>query len=192
MGARTRRSLRAALAGSLLIGGLTTVSLAAATALTGGTASASAVTLFSSTIAGTYPVSVPAGVTSVTIAAVGGTGGGVGGLGEPGGEGAVVTATVAVNPGDNLTVTVASNGSTTNDISTAAGGSGAGTGGEGLPEENGPSGDGGGGGSAVFDGTTPLAVAGGGGGGGFVAGGGNAGESVAAPADRPGVRPVPA
>ena len=94
-----------------------------------------------------------------------------------------MTAAAAVNAGETLTVTVAGNGSPTNDISTAAGGSGAGTGGEGLaqPPPNNPYGGGGGGGSAVFDGTTPLIVAGGGGGGGYFTAGGNAGESVPDP-----------
>ena len=85
MDIRRRRSLRTVLAGSLIIGGLTTLSLAATTALTIGTASATPATLFSSTTAGSYAVTVPGGVTSVTIAAVGGTGGT--GDGASGGEG---------------------------------------------------------------------------------------------------------
>ena len=72
---RRRGSLRAALAGSLLFGGLATVSLAAITLLAAGTASASPTTLFSSATTGPHAVTVPAGVTRVTITAVGGTGG---------------------------------------------------------------------------------------------------------------------
>ena len=131
-------------------------------------------------------MSVPPGVTSLTIATVGGTGGNgdtEGAGSQPGGQGAVVTATVAVNPGDNLTVTVAGNGSFADGFSTAAGGFGAGTGGEGSNLQTPSSfplggGTSGGGGSAVFDGTTPLAVAGGGGGGGFLTSGGNAGAAA--------------
>ncbi len=61
-----RKYCRTLLAGSLLIGGLTAVSLAATTALTTGTASANTATLFSETTPGTYSVKVPGGVTSVT------------------------------------------------------------------------------------------------------------------------------
>lgn len=171
-----RRSLRTALAGSLLFGGLTTASLAAITALTPGTASASPMTtLFSSTTAGTYSVTVPPGVTSVTITAVGGTGGSVplGCIyqgfycflyygGGTGGAGAVVTATVAVVPSSVLTVTVAQNA-----------GTGAGSGGDAGsgPLTNGASG---GGASAVYEGLSPLVVA---------AGGGGAGASLNTPAN---------
>ncbi len=179
-----RRGLRTALAGSLLFGGLTTASLAAITALTPGTASASPMTtLFSSTTPGTSTVTVPPGVTSVTITAVGGTGGSIAAQcvyqgpltyfcygGGIGGAGAVVTATVAVVPSSALTVTVAQNA-----------GTGAGSGGDAgsgatLPGGNGASG---GGASAVYDGLSPLVVAGGGGGagGGPSAGGGPAGQA---------------
>lgn len=154
MDIRHRRSLRGVLTGSLLIGGLTTFSFTATTALTPGTASATPATLFSSTTAGSYAVTVPGGVTNVTVTAVGGTGEGGGG-GNPG-EGAIVTSTATVAPGDSLTVTVGANGGP------SSGGSGAGSGG------SGDEGTGGGGGSAVFDSSTPLVVAGGGGGYGII------------------------
>ena len=169
--------MRTALAGSLLFGGLTTAALAAITALTPGTASASPrTTLFSSSTPGTSTVTVPPGVTSVTITAVGGTGGSVAAgcvdqgpfvhicYGGTGGAGAVVTATIAVVPSGALTVTVARN---------AGAGSGRGGGAvSGAAIANGASG---GGASAVYHGLSPLVVAGGGGGAGALANGGPAG-----------------
>lgn len=183
MGIRRGRSLRAVLAGSLLFGGLTAVSLAATTALMVSTASASPATLFSSNTSGPYSVTVPAGVTVVNITAVGGSGGGGGFcITSPGGggEGAVVTSTATVNPGDTLTVAVAGNGVAENiACQGAAGGTGSGSGGS--SEGTGGGGGGGGGASAVFDGTAPLAVAGGGGGAASWPGGsgGNAGQDAA-------------
>ena len=157
------------MAGSLLFGGLTTASLVAVSALTVGTASASPTTLFSSTTAGSYPVHVPAGVTSVTITAVGGTGGCVANpfqCTDFGGAGAVVTdGAVAVTSGSTLTVTVAQNA-----------GSGAGSGGSGGNASFFP-GASGGGASAVYDGLSPLVVAGGGGGGSADGGGAPAGQA---------------
>jgi len=159
---RRRRSLRSVLAGSLVIGGLTTFSLAATTALMTGTASATPATLFSSTTPGTYLFTVPGGVNSVSITAVGGSGGAeAAGFGAaiPGGEGGVTTETVFVNPDDSLAVTVGADGQP--DTAGGSGGTGYGNGGNGF------AGGGGGGGSAVIDstqGNTPLAVSGGGGG----------------------------
>jgi hypothetical protein len=113
-----------------MVGGLTTVSLAATTALTTDTASAMPATLFSSTTAGSYAVTVPGGVTSVTITAVGGTGPDPSGLG---GEGGIVTVNATVAPGDSLNVTVAADG--------GEGGSGAGSGGAGSGSAGGAEGD---------------------------------------------------
>src|SRR5665213_1535139 len=111
MRTRLGRQMRAVLAGSLLFGGLTAVSLAGTTALPVGTASASPATLFSSSIAGTTTVVIPSGVTTIDITAVGGTGGAVVPAGGAGGKGAVVTASsVVVIPGARLMVTVAQNG----------------------------------------------------------------------------------
>ncbi len=162
MDIRRRTILRAVLAGSLVIGGLTTVSLAATTALMAGAASATPATLFSSTTPGTYSVTVPGGATSVTITAVGGSGGAeAAGFGAaiPGGEGGVITETVFVNPDDSLAVTVGADGQP--DTAGGAGAAGHGNGGNGF------AGGGGGGGSAVIDstqGNTPLVVSAGGGG----------------------------
>ena len=153
-----RRSLRAALAGSLMFGGLTTVGFAVTTALTVRTASASPATLFSSTTSGSYSLTVPAGVTGITVRAVGGTGGM--GSADNGGQGAIVTATVAVHSGDQLTVAVANNGGTGYG---AAGGFGEESGGSAGPGEGGvPVPGSGGGASAVYNGSSPLVVAGGG------------------------------
>jgi hypothetical protein len=127
------------------------------------------------TVSGTF--TVPAGVTSVT-ATVRGARGGEGGHGAgnpfgPGGQGAVISGTFAVTPGENLNISVGAVGgnglpavssTSTGGAGFAAGGTG-GAGGSGLP--NGDSGGGGGGASAVYRvSTNPLIVAGGGGGGG--------------------------
>ena len=168
MGLFRGRSLRALAAGSLLFGGLTAVSLAATTALTVGAASASMVTIFSSTTAGSYSAVVPDGVTSVTITAVGGSGSAaanVVGL-VPGGEGGIITSNVSVTPGELLVATVAANG--------RAGGAGAGNGGIGLDGS-------GGGGSAVFGNGNVLVVAGGGGGAAGNDSGGNADQDGGGP-----------
>ena len=168
MGLFRGRSLRALAAGSLLFGGLTAVSLAASTALTVGTASASTVTLFSSTTAGSYSVAVPDGVTSVTITTVGGSGSAAANVVEPvpGGEGGIITSNVSVTPRELLVATVAANGS--------GGGGGAGNGGIGLD-------GGGGGGSAVFGNGNFLVVAGGGGGAAGNSSGGNADQAGGGP-----------
>ncbi len=173
-----RRWLRSALAGTLLFGGLTTVCLAAVSALTVGTAWAiPTTTLFSSTTPGQYSVTLPPWVTSVTITAVGGTG--ASGY-DGGGRGAVVTTTATTTPSEALTVTVGRNGLG------LTGGSGAGSGGSAF-DTGGTNGGGGGGASAVFSGSNPVVIAGGGGGGGALGGGGdadtNGGSGSAVPYD---------
>ena len=167
-GVRYTRSRRSRPAAVTIVGVRTVVSPTDISALTTGTASAGPTTLFSSTTAGTSTVTVPSGVPCVTITAVGGTGGAYPGAGA-GGEGAVMTSTVPVAPGETLTVTVGADGQE------MSGGSGAGTGGGGTTT-------GGGGGSGVFDGSTPLFVAGGGGGSGYLAVG-NADQGHAASPD---------
>jgi hypothetical protein len=164
MHAGIRRSLRTTLAGTLLFGGLVTVSLAAASALTAGSASAVG-PVFSSITPGTYTVIVPTGVTYVTITAVGGSGGSDVADDIAGGEGGIVTQNVSVSPGESLTVTVGDNGQCATDSASCdgLGGSGYGSGGNSATE------GGGGGGSAVVDNGTVIVVAGGGGG----AGGGS-------------------
>ena len=88
MKTRIRRGLRTALAGSLLFGGLTTVSLAVASALTESAASASTVSLFTSSGTGvqTTVSAVPPDICYVEVTAVGGTGAGSG-QGGTGGAG---------------------------------------------------------------------------------------------------------
>jgi hypothetical protein len=154
-----------------------------------GSAEGDTVGLFFSTTAGVYQREVPTGVTSLQVTAVGGTGGtdfsqcgpGCG----TGGEGAVVSATVAVTPGEALTITVAANGGNET-VAGGGGGSGAGSGGSGGASTPGAVGGGGGGGaSAVYDAGAPLVVAGGGGGGGGEAGGGSAGGAGVAGTNEP-------
>jgi hypothetical protein len=104
------------------------------------------------TTAGSYTWTVPVGVTSIQIVATGGGGGAASpgtGSGGNGGPGGVVTATLAVNPGDTLSLYV------------GGGGGGSDTAG------------GGGGASIINAGTANQIIAGGGGGG----GGGNDGAS---------------
>ncbi|MGZ3864830.1 MAG: PKD domain-containing protein [Bacteroidia bacterium] len=126
---------------------------------------------------------IPPCVTTVTVEAWG-AGGGGGGVdsytGSPGGGGAYAYATLAVAPGQVLTVYVGcgglQGGACQGNGPGGAGGYGYGSGGNGG--NSGPNGcsgpgGGGGGGSAVLNGATVLVVAGGGGGGG---GGGNYGD----------------
>ena len=127
---------------------------------------------------GNYSFTVPAGVNSITVTAIGAAGGSSApGLG---GQGASVMATFAVQPGEQLSVTVGEPGSVNVETGTPGGsvlpwgiGGGAPGGATG--------GAGGGGLSAIEVPTTPLIIAGGGGGAGGSArsgygGGGNAGS----------------
>ena len=131
---------------------------------------------------GTNTFTVPAGVTSIQLTVIGGGGGGGGADSSPGSAGragARVSGTLAVTPGQVLTVSVGSGGGGgTSDQGSAPGGVG-GTnslgysGGSGSAAGPAPiSGGGGGGGaaSAVLVNGSPIVVAAGGGGGG---GGGN-------------------
>lgn len=118
---------------------------------------------------------VPAGVTEVTFEVLGGGGGDAddptrgANLQNRGGHGALVTGTLAVTPGQVLTLIAGNGGIGQEDFGTSnnIGGKGFGNGGDTLD----PGGAGsksagsGGGGSAILLGTTPLVVAGGGGGG---------------------------
>ncbi len=127
---------------------------------------------------------VPAGVVSITVTAIGGGGGGGGSdsnQGAVGRSGARISGTLAVSPGEVLTISVGSGGAGgSGEAGSAPGGKGGvnslgyngGSGGNSGP--NGVSGAGGGGGAAsvVIRNNTPLVVAAGGGGGG---GGGNNG-----------------
>lgn len=129
---------------------------------------------------GSYPFTVPAGVSSVTVTAVGAAGGQGGCTGGGGGQGALLTATVPVSGGEVLDVLVGGTGA---NGSCAGGDSPGGVGGGG----NAPNGGGGGGGASalgtsIAQGFGSLFVVGAGGGGGGVGfgsggGGGNAGAS---------------
>lgn len=104
----------------------------------------SRVVAFSSVTASTT-TTIPAGINSVTVKAWGAAGKSTGGY--YGGYGTYVKATVAVIPGENLTVKVGGGGTS------------------GTTATNGGGSNGGGGYSGVFRSTTPLIIAGGGGGG---------------------------
>jgi hypothetical protein len=111
---------------------------------------------------GSLPFTVPAHVCSVTVDAVGGAGGSNGltaGSAEVGGGGGEVLATIRVNPGDQLQVTVGQAGSPGSGL-TAPGGPGFNAGGPGGPGDQG-AGGGGGGSSAVSAGGTALVIGGG-------------------------------
>ncbi|HTU70890.1 MAG TPA: hypothetical protein VMF11_11290 [Candidatus Baltobacteraceae bacterium] len=131
-------------------------------------------------------ITLPSGVTNVTITAAGAQGGtacvcSTGGSPGAGGEGGSVTATLAVTAG-MLDVLVGGAGGTSSSGSGAAGGyNGGAVGGSATGSVEAEGGGGGGGGaSSVTEGSTQLVVAGGGGGGGIgdpgcTDGGGNGG-----------------
>jgi hypothetical protein len=139
---------------------------------------------------GVYAFTVPAGISSISVTAVGAAGG-VGCYNPSAGEGASVSATLPVAPGELLQVGVGAPGNTPNcssiaetGIAFAGGIGGGGWGSAGAVEIL--SGGGGGGASALalsaptpgFQAGSELVVAGGGGGGGQEAGvGGNAGSA---------------
>jgi hypothetical protein len=110
------------------------------------------------TTPGTYSWTAPAGVTSITLVMRGGAGGGAN-LAS-GGNGGLVSGTLAVTPGVTYTIVSAGGG--------VAGGTGLGTGGTGGGGNGGSFGSskasGGGGGSYFSNGATLLVAAGGGGG----------------------------
>ena len=129
---------------------------------------AAPVTLFSSSTPGySSGITVPADICFVSITASGG-GGGIS-INEAGGTGATVAASVAVTPGDALSVLVGGVGGAPSGPAGGPGGVGGGGGGS-------VTSGGGGGASVVTSGAgTPLVVAGGGGGGGAGGAVGNAG-----------------
>lgn len=124
---------------------------------------------------GSVDITVPARVTSVLVVAEGG-GGGANDIQSPGGNGARVSASLTVTPGEVITVYVGSGGGAGVGGVSNVGGSGYGAGGNGGPYWGegfgGGYGGGGGGSSAVlFGGDDTIIAGGGGGGGGFFAGG---------------------
>jgi len=147
-----------------------------------GSAAAQTTTTSSFTTPGEYSFTVPAGVTSLAVTAVG-AGGATSSCGDvAGGEGASLSATVAVSPGEVLFVGVGGPGQRTLNCGSGGGSGGVGGGGSG----SGQAGGGGGGASLVGVGSPSpgfdslLVVAGGGGGGGTSAAsatGGNAGAA---------------
>lgn len=160
---------------------LSTVAATAMLAWPGATVvqAASATTDFTSP--GAYEFSVPLGVTSVTVVAVGAAGGN---CGYGGGQGAAVTAIVAVSSGEALSVGVGASGGPCRQPDAGLGGIGGG--GNGGVGHNRDGGAGGGGASLVslaspLGGSSGLLVVAGGGGGGagesaFPASGGSAGS----------------
>ena len=123
-------------------------------------------------------VTVPARVTSISVIADGGGGGKNVSLGN-GGSGARVSATIAVTPGDVLTIYAGAGGGAGTGGNGNVGGTGYGAGGNGGAYYGegfgGGYGGGGGGSSAVLLGATVKVVAGGGGGGGNYYGGSGSG-----------------
>lgn len=99
------------------------------------TASAVSADSFVDVTPGTMAFAVPAGVTSLSVSATGGAGGdlknGAGTTLLPGGRGALVTGTVAVFPGEQLQLTVATDGGNANLSAGTNGGGGAPAGGTG-------------------------------------------------------------
>jgi hypothetical protein len=160
------------------------------------TALATVTATTSYTAPGVYSFSVPAGVTSISVTAIGAVGG-ASCYTSAGGEGASVSATISVVPGELLQVGVGGPGGAPNcsnyvgpGVNMAGGIGGGGEGGAGVSDEL-FSGGGGGGASALarsapspgFQAESQLIVAGGGGGGGGTGiGGGNAG-STGSPGD---------
>ena len=143
------------------------------------TAAPSAVTQTFSYTGATQTFTVPAGVTQLAVSltgAEGGQGGRDGVIGTPGGYKGQVTGTIAVEPGQVLTIAVGGGGSNgagcTNAQTRAAAGfsplSGYAGGRGGMPGNRGCSGGGGGGGAAtvLLTGTATIVAGGAGGGGG--------------------------
>ena len=132
-------------------------------------------TLFSSTTPGPYTVTVPPCVTSLNFTLVGGSGGSGVPVGSVG-QGASITGSIPVTPGDVLNLTIGANGQPMNQLGTTnvPGGSGAGNGGSSGTGQGGS----GGGGSEIYDPTSGLfVIAGAGGGGTSTSAGGNAGQA---------------
>ena len=162
----------------LALVGVVTVVLGAGASV----ASATVTATTSFTSPGSYSFTVPAWVSSITVTAVGGSGGSLTGgcILYSGGEGASLTATVAVSPGEQLFVGVGAPGvghSCPHAVADAGGAGGGASGGSASI-----TGGGGGGGASLVGGSTPspgfrflLVVAGGGGGAAAPAAGGDAG-----------------
>ncbi|MER3388456.1 MAG: fibronectin type III domain-containing protein [Microcella sp.] len=166
-----------ALAALLTTAVITTAAISMPTA--SATAAPSAVTQTFSYTGATQTFTVPAGVTQLAVSltgAEGGQGGRDGVIGTPGGYKGQVTGTIAVEPGQVLTIAVGGGGANgagcTNAQTRAAAGfsplSGYAGGRGGMPGNRGCSGGGGGGGAAtvLLTGTATIVAGGAGGGGG--------------------------
>lgn len=163
-------------------------------------ASTTATTTYSSP--GDYSFTVPAGVTSISVTVIGAAGGNCYPVnGNPGsngsaGEGAQLAATIAVTPGEPLSIGVGGRGASCSGLSGNSSPGGVGGGGLGGASYTGTTSGGGGGGASLIGsesaspgfGSLLLVAAGGGGAGGYSGGpGGNAGVAGdASPGGAPG------
>ncbi|MFL5824555.1 MAG: choice-of-anchor D domain-containing protein, partial [Solirubrobacteraceae bacterium] len=150
---------------------------------------ATTTTIRTYTMPGQYTFTVPAGITSIDVTAIGGAGGHGCAFSPAGGEGARVSATLAVTPGKQLEIGVAGNGASSTDATCGSGGGAGGSGGGGAGGGDlggGFNGSGGGGGASAVGADLlgpaypPLLVAAGGGGSGsgnLGGAGGNAGSA---------------
>jgi hypothetical protein len=163
---------------------VTGASLAALLLLGAGEARAQVTATTSYTTAGRYAFTVPAGVTSVVATVVGAAGGSGWCVGSGGGQGASITASLRVSPGEQLLAGVGAPGGSDNCTSAAgAGGFGGGNGGGGGANNGNVGGGGGGGGASMLGSALPspafggllLVAGGGGGGGGGISGGAGGG-----------------
>ena len=151
-------------AGGVVFGPVSAASASSACGSGGVLSTASSIETCAYTTPGGYTYTVPAGITRITITAIGAAGGACDG--GSGGEGASVTATVALSPGEQLFVGVGGQGA---DGCNSGAGAAGGTGGGGDGGDGGEGGGGGGGLSTVSTGfpnfgLAPLVVAAGGGG----------------------------
>jgi len=134
-----------------------TINLAASKSTGGGSP-----TTLNYTSPGAYSWTAPAGVTSINLNMTGAGGGG--GDYTNGGNGGLISGTLAVVPGVSYTIVVGGGGGGANSYSPGAGGyGGGGSGGSGI-YQGGNTGAGGGGASYIQNGATLLAAVGGGGG----------------------------
>jgi hypothetical protein len=145
----------------------------------GKAAAGSSVGSYTASSPGAFTLALPAGVAVVSAVASGGAGGGAYGV-QNGGQGCLVTASVAVDT-QSLHGFVGANGTSVDSVTFPAGGAGdggtwSGAGGDGVPYRSvgGSAAGGGGSASALFDGATSTVIAAGGGGGAYQNVGGGA------------------
>ena len=148
----------------------------------GKAAAGSSIGSYTASSPGAFTVALPAGVAVVSVMASGGAGGGAYGV-QNGGQGCLVTASVAVDT-QSLHGFVGANGTSVDSVTFPAGGAGdggtwSGAGGDGVPARiaGGSATGGGGSASALLDGATSTVIAAGGGGGAYQNAGGIACEA---------------